>query len=355
MTIEIPGQQKILSTITRLVEQDSFPHTTLITGPNGSPLLAVGLEICRILMTTQLDEDKAENTVHKIRHLIHPDVHFSYPLKGPKNDADHFIEEFRSMIKPHAYCSLEDWGQKIAGTAGKLSINVLECNAIRKKLSLKSYEGGNRIMVIWGAEFLGQNGNRLLKLLEEPPMNTYMILIAEDQKKILPTITSRCQNFKLSTISQEEMTQWLMTDFELTEGKSQQISSLSEGSVYHALELIHHHSEHISLDSEQWINAILASKFDVILSMSDDLRNMDKEGQKMFFKQSIAKLRQAYFHTELDKRIFGNLKMDHFDLDFVEYTSSLLSEMLNSLDRNAHVPMLFTAGSMKLWRYVRKK
>ena len=77
----------------------------------------------------------------------------------------------------------------------------------RKKISLKAFNGGARVCILWGAEKMSnQASNAFLKILEEPPKDTYFLLIAENQEEILPTIVSRCQIVNLRPIESSALT-----------------------------------------------------------------------------------------------------------------------------------------------------
>jgi DNA polymerase-3 subunit delta' len=78
-------------------------------------------------------------------------------------------------------------------------------NDIIRKLNLKTFESEYKVLVMWMPEYLGNEGNKLLKLIEEPPPNTLFILVAENESLILPTILSRTQLIKIPALSTEEI------------------------------------------------------------------------------------------------------------------------------------------------------
>ena len=99
------------------------------------------------------------------------------------------------------YGNTYDWLQSIGAENKQGNISADECNDINRKLSLKSFESGYKILLMWMPEYLGKEGNKLLKLIEEPPPNTLFILVAENEEEILPTILSRCQLVKCPAIN----------------------------------------------------------------------------------------------------------------------------------------------------------
>ena len=192
----IPGQEALKSTVKQQIDAGRWPHASLMYGPKGAATLAFGLSVARRLMVTGAREEIRVNTGEKMDKLVHPDVHLVFPVQGDKSISDAFLKDWRGMVLQNPYMAISDWASVHATQRGNVNINVKECNNVIQKLSLKAFEGGNKVLVMWGAEFMGNNGNRLLKLLEEPPEKTYIILVAEDLERILPTIISRCQIYR---------------------------------------------------------------------------------------------------------------------------------------------------------------
>ena len=98
-----------------------------------------------------------------------------------------------------------DWLQFIGAENKQGNITANECNDIIRKLSLKSFESEYKILIMWMPEYLGNEGNKLLKLIEEPPPNTLFILVAENESLILPTIVSRCQLIRIPALETNQL------------------------------------------------------------------------------------------------------------------------------------------------------
>ncbi|WP_315818420.1 hypothetical protein [Paraflavitalea speifideaquila] len=108
----------------------------------------------------------------KAARLVHPDIHFSYPViprkAGDKPVSTDYIQEWREFIVDTPYSNAYDWLQFIGAENKQGNITAYECNEIIRKLNLKSFESGFKILVLWMPEYLGNEGNKLLKLIEEP-------------------------------------------------------------------------------------------------------------------------------------------------------------------------------------------
>lgn len=343
------GQQELIDEIRTLIRNDQFPHTTMFTGPRGG--FALSLALCTASSILNQDEGSHRRAVQ----LIHPDLHITVPTKSAKETSDDHLQLFRKWYETHSYGNLGDWSLALPGLSGNLQINVKECSLIQNKLSLKSYEGGAKVLIIWGAEYLGTNGNRLLKVLEEPPSNTYIMLVTEDHQSILPTILSRCQEFKLRSVGKIALERWLVDTKHISESDAQKLAMQYEGDVSQILQVVDSQEHSLPFTFEEWMALLQTSDFRQLMERVDVVRSLDKQGQQFFLKDGLAKLRQAFFLPQGEERIFGTLPGHLFDLEFVEYASSVLSEMMEKLDRNAHFGMMFMSESVRMWRWIKER
>jgi DNA polymerase III subunit delta' len=177
------------------------------------------------------------NACRKAEQWIHPDIHFSFPTIGTNAVSTDFLKQWRAALTESPYLDANAWLQRIGAENKQGNINKDECNAILKKLSLKVFEGRYKIVILWLPEYLGKEGNRLLKLIEEPPEQTIFLLVAENQDMILNTILSRCQLVKTGTLSDEEVTQTLIEKKGTEASRARQIAFLSGGNLAQAFYL----------------------------------------------------------------------------------------------------------------------
>ncbi|RME99505.1 MAG: hypothetical protein D6772_07635 [Bacteroidetes bacterium] len=205
---ELIGQEQPKAAFRQMMESDRLPHALLLLTAPGSGGLPLAWALAQYLLCAQpVHGDSCGHCshCHKAAKLIHPDLHFSYPTVGTKVTADSFLAQWRSALLDNPYLEINDWLQQIGAENKQGNINKDECQRILRVLSLKSFESPRKIMIIWLAEYLGNEGNRLLKLIEEPPAGTTFILITENQDRILNTILSRCQLVRVHPLSDEEV------------------------------------------------------------------------------------------------------------------------------------------------------
>jgi len=188
------------------VKEQKIPHAQLFYGNAKSGTLATALAYAKYIFCSNKKNTSACSmcaNCNKINLLIHPDLHFIFPVSSPPKNpvSSNFIELWRELILESMYSELEDWQKKISNTNKKLIINKHEIDNINKTLQKKSYQGGYKIFIIWFAEKLNKEAsNKLLKNLEEPPEKTIFLLISNEKEKLLDTILSRLRVLKFNSI-----------------------------------------------------------------------------------------------------------------------------------------------------------
>lgn len=350
----IPGQADLKSSVLQQVEAGRWPHTSLIYGHRGAPSLAFALSVASRLMIAGAEDTKKQNTSDKMGKLIHPDAHLIFPVQGDKVTSDDHLAEWRQLILQNPYVSLSDWAATHATQRGNVNINVRECNSIIQKLSLKPFEGGNKVLLIWGAEYLGDNGNRLLKLLEEPPENTFILLVTEDLDKILPTIISRCQIYRLRPVDDETMVSFVENRFGLSAEKASRIIQLTDGDISRIAAMTEDREDVLDFDISRWIKVLKNSDFEAMLNFSEEFSRWTKEQQKLIFTGALSKLRRSLTGNERGDVIFVEILGDPIDLEIVNDLSGSFTRIIRGLDRNANAKTLIMGESIELWKALKR-
>ncbi len=218
---EVIGQSEIKTKLRGLVEHNRLSHALLLSAPEGAGGLPLALAFSQFLVCEScfgLADSETDFPAEscgicpscvKAAQMIHPDIHYVYPVvvrkPGEKPISADFITEWREFISQYPYGTIFDWLQFIQADNKQGNITAHECNEINRKLSLKSFESGYKILIMWMPEYLRNEGNKLLKLIEEPPPDTLFILVTEDEAQILPTILSRVQIIRLPRPSVSEI------------------------------------------------------------------------------------------------------------------------------------------------------
>lgn len=375
------GQEHLKRHLTQSVDNGRIPHAQLFVGPEGSGTLAMAIAYAQyILCGNKQSENRGgnESCNLKFENFAHPDLHFAFPVastdKIKKHPvSSHFMEEWRQLLKEQPYGNLFDW-YRILGIDNKQGqIGVDEALNIVKALSLKSYEGGYKIMLIWMAEKMNTSAaNKLLKLIEEPPSKTVFILIAEDEDHIINTIRSRCQVLHFPPLAEAVIIEALQKNYQLDEATATKIAHQSNGNYNKACDLVYQDSE--DLQFEEWFVFWIRSAFKAkgnktaihdLISWSEQIAKTGRETQKQFLQFCLDFFRQALLmNYNTETLVFMEPKTKNFKLEnFAPFVhegnimeiSTELEDAIYHIERNGNSKIILTDLSIKLTRLLHKK
>jgi DNA polymerase-3 subunit delta' len=216
---EIIGQQEVKDKLLRLVRDDRTPHAMMLFGPEGSGKLALAVALVQYLACNSRQEDDSCGVCPsciKFGKLVHPDLHFVVPVMKTGSMtappvSDDFVTAWREALLAEFYLTESQWYESLGAENKQGIINVKESENIIRKLGFKPYESDYRMVVIWLPEKMNQSAaNKLLKLIEEPPEKTLILMVSEHTDRLLPTILSRTQLFHVPPISEADLREGLM-------------------------------------------------------------------------------------------------------------------------------------------------
>jgi DNA polymerase III subunit delta' len=260
---EVIGHSKIKAKLIESFHAGRTAHAQIFLGKQGNGALALALAYAQYLLCEQQGKQDSCglcNSCLKTSKLIHSDLHFSYPTIGSKKISTDFIKEWRTGILENPYLNINQWLEALNAENKQGNITKDECVSIVKRLSYKAIEGRFKIMLLWLPEFLGKEGNRLLKLIEEPRPNTVFLLISEHPDKILNTILSRCQLISLPKLEDEQISDFLIQQYKLATPKAQTIAYLAEGNYNKAQTLLQESVNNNALVFSDWMNVCFQGK-----------------------------------------------------------------------------------------------
>lgn len=395
---DIIGQQQVKKSLAELVQHNRLSHALLFLGKEGNGALSLALAFAQFIVCEKVNgkntKDQAGPSLFgdpepqtpnakpelqndacgvcsaciKAQQLIHPDIHFSYPTvtkkPGEKPVATDFILEWREFIKLNPYGNLFDWIELIKeneNSQGKITAE--ECNDIIHKLSLKSFESGFKILVMWMPEMLGTEGNKLLKLIEEPPPNTLFILVTENETQVLQTIVSRCQLIKIPALETADIEKALIERNKTELPTAHQVATVCDGNYREALQLVQHAEEDWQALLREWLNAILKTGPIAQTKWVEETSRMGREKQKQFLRYFNHLLQQAIHYRILgNQHIIGEKERDFAErlnkIAGIEQQQAIIEELDRAsyyIERNANGKMLFHALTIKLYHIIQDK
>lgn len=378
---DIIGQDYIKNYLTKSAFSGRIPHAQMFVGPEGSGTLALAIAYAQFILCQNSDSENLggnESCNLKFENLSHPDLHFVYPtvttedVKSKPKSID-FIGDWRQFVLGNPYGSLFDWYQILGVQNKQGEIRVEDAQEIVRLLSLKSYEGGYKVMIIWMAEKMNiAASNKLLKMLEEPTDKTLFVLVVENEEDLLQTIRSRCQAIQFGAIPEKEIQAALLSRGVIDVRQASKIAHQAQGNYNKALQLLHEKSEDDIFEKwfVDWVRAAFRAKGNTaiiqeLIAWSEQIAGLGRETQKKFLSYCINMFRQALLlNYQTTSLVYLEPKIDKFKLEnFAPFVNGNniqeifkeLSDAIYHIERNGNAKIILTDLSIKLTRLIHKK
>lgn len=360
--------------LVRSVHEGKVSHAQLFAGPEGCGGYALALAYARFINCenrSETDSCGVCKSCLKYDKLIHPDLHFVFPVvKGKKSSepvSDTYIAEWRAITSASPFFTLTNWLDSLETGNAQGMIYTAEASEIIKKLNLKSFESDFKIMIIWLPEKMHQTpANKLLKLIEEPPEKTIFLLVSEEPDKIIPTIISRCQMVKIPKFSISDITGYLIEKYNLDHAKAADFARVSNGNICRAAELcMSEEAFHENLERFRQLMR-LAYKRDVLslISWAEEIASTGREAQKSFTLFSLRLLRENFMLT-MDQARNNLVFLSGEEASFSEKFHAFINQnnvhplagefnlAYSHVEANGNAKIIFLDLSLKIARLIR--
>ena len=377
--INLVGQKELIKGLAQKVNSGRLAHSFLLTGPAGSGKLSVAIKFAELILSVKYvgDDLGLAGCAQRVNNLTHPDLHFVFPVNTntrirSKATSKHFAKEWRESVIENPYITISQWLKKIDISNKKGNISVNEAEDINRIMSLKSYEGGSKVMIVWLAEKMNTEcANKLLKLIEEPRPKTVFVLLTENPSAILPTIKSRCQIINTNPIESGEISDSLSKDHGVDTNTANKIANQCGGDYSVALNLFK--SESIEVDFEnlfiEWVRLAFKVKTNKsvvrdLMAWAEKISKHPKETQKQFlmfalelFRKSVlSNYKSVFYDNSFDDKSFDFKKFSPFihDNNIIELYKEI-NRSIYELNRNGNSKIIITDLSLKLTRLIHQK
>ena len=364
---DIIGQEEIKKQLIHSAQTGVVPHAQLFTEQGGAGAFPLALAYARYLNCTNRTETDACGhcpSCLKYNELAHPDLHFVFPIVSKKEKkkeiCDDYLTEWRSFLKEHIYFNLDSWLEYIDAGNSQALIYSKESDEILRKLSLKIYEAPYRVLFVWLPEKLHQTcANKLLKIIEEPPQNTVILMISEHPDLILVTILSRAQRIHVRGIHPEAIISSMMNQFNLTPEDAKQVAHLANGNYLKAIETISLGEENKfyleqfkSIMRNSWARNVRGMK-----DLADTLAAIGRERQKNFLAYCQHLIRENFIYQFQSPELnYMNLDEASFSVKFAPFVNErnvidIMEELAKAeqhISQNVNAKMVFFDLSLKL-------
>ena len=360
---DIIAQEEVKNDLIKSVAGNRLSHAQLFLGPEGSGNLALAVAFAQFINCEdpgQTDSCGRCNSCVKAAKLIHPDIHFSYPFvtnkTAGKTKSTDYIQDWRDAVLENPYCNLHDWLLRLNAENKQGNIPVSECRNIIRKLTLKVFEAKYKILIMWMVEHLGAAGNVMLKMIEEPPDDTVILLVANNQDLILSTILSRTQLVKVKRLSDSAIIDAL-SGGGIDRSEAERIAFIADGNYNEAIRIASKGKD----DNDQllavWLTSCIRNRSVDLNEFIEDFAKIGRENQKHFFKYTLRFFRECMMYNfpeldqvklndhemELAKELLDILKLDQF-----EALIKFCNEASYHIERNANPKILMLDLSIKV-------
>ena len=363
--IDISGFEKEKDFLINAVNKNLVAHAQLFFGSQGSPNLTLALAFISFLNCnhkTSNDSCGECPSCKKIDKMIHPDLHFIFPVapttKINKNViSDLFIKEWRNFILKDPYQNVNDWFNFYGFENKSPNISKDESRNLIKKLTLKPFESENKIVLIWLPEHLHiYTSNALLKILEDPPAKTFFFLITNDYNRLLKTILSRVQMFKIRNFSDEELTKEILKKDTIAESELSKVILTSDGNLNQAKKIINSSNEDFLSVFKIWMRNCYSSDYAKIQLDLEWFNNQTRINKKAFLIYSLNLIRESFvvkINSSLSRIVdeeseFIKNFSKSLNEEKTEKVTLELNDAIRFLERNANPKIIFLDLSIEI-------
>ena len=367
---EIIGQEATKEQLRRSVREGKIAHAQLFSGISGIGKLQLALAYAQYLNCPhRTDEDSCGTcpTCLQFEKLQHPDLHFVFPIV--KTDAgdtcDAFLEPWRETILTQHYFDLDDWHKALGVETKQSMIYEKESGEVLRKLSLKAYGDGYKVMIVWQPEKMNADcANKLLKILEEPAEKTVFLLVSEHPESLLSTIQSRVQTIRVPRLETQTIADALMQRG-MDATKAHDIARIANGSYLAARKKAEETEENqqelrdfIALFRDAYTVGVLKDpqkKYESLrklrqwsLEMADS--KVGREKQKHFLQYAQQQVRENYIRNMAQPELNYQMEAEReFSVKFAPFIhNGNVEAIMNQLDlaerqieQNGNAKMIF--------------
>lgn len=364
---DLIGQKDFINQLLAMWHNQRMPHALLLLGPEGCGKLTAALALAQFILCENSSSNESCGQCRsclKLSKWQHPDLHFVFPTVGSKATSDQYIAQWRAVLSENPYLNANDWLQYIGAENKQGNITKEECLAIIKKLSLKTFEGKAKIMIIWLPEYLAKEGNRLLKIIEEPPQDTYYILVAQNAELILNTILSRCQIMKVKAPDDQEIITALSQQFkDIEDEQLKRIAYLADGNYNEAQKLASTKENDNAQMLLDWLRKAYKANGVQMATWSEAFAKLGRENQKQFFQYALFFIReflQQKINPAARVRLGANeLKTAQnltnvLGIDQVGEMMDLFQDAAYHIERNGNPKIIMLDASIQLSKIIKR-
>ena len=356
--------------LVQLYLTNRVPHALLFSGNEGSGHFQLAMFFAKVLLCKDVDRGPCGHcsSCKKIDNFNHPDLHFSFPIHLSKSEKSEVSDDqragFVSMVQEYHSIGKQVWYAKMGNENKQGVIGVKEGHEIIKKMQLKSYEGGKKILIVWLPELMNvQAANKLLKLIEEPPEKTNLIFVSDRSEQLLQTISSRLQQIKVPSLENNFVSTYLQSHFNVEENDANMLSKSAGGNLHKAIykHFNNEKSQEFLTQFVQWMRLCYSRNISDTIDWVNDFSKRGRETNKEFLRYTLELFRQCITNHYMLSMDGLSLEEEQFLMKFKPFINHKniigLNEVINEayyhVERNANIKILMLDVSLQLYKLIR--
>lgn len=370
---DIIGQEEVKGRLIQSAKLGIVPHAQLFTEQGGAGAFALAVAYARYLNCRQRsDTDACGQCASCLKYdaLAHPDLHFVFPIVSKKEKkkevCDDYLTEWRGFLQGRPYFSIDQWLEYMDAGNSQAIIYSKESDEIIRKLTLKIYEADYRVLLVWLPEKLHQTcANKLLKVIEEPPTNTIILMVSEAPDLIIGTIQSRAQRINVRPIKEEAVYEALIRQYHLVEDDAKRIAHLAAGNYMKAMEAISmgEENEFFLEQFKAMMRNSWARNVKGMRAMADTMAAIGRERQKNFFAYCQHLIRENFVYRFQSAELnYMNKEEAGFAVNFAPFVNErnvfdLMDELAKAeqhIAQNVNAKMVFFDLGLRITVLIKK-
>ena len=367
---DVAGQTVARRHLVGLMQADRLPHALMLCGPQGAGKMALALALSRSLLCQHpTDAGEPCGTCPGCRMTAawsHPDLHFSFPVIKKKSTdmplSDDYITQWREMLSAGPYFTQAQWLSRLGGEKEQMQHFVGEADALQQKLSLRSSQGGRRVVVMWLPERMGEaTANKLLKLIEEPPSLTHFLLVSDQPDQVLGTIQSRTQRLAIPPLAEQEIAETLIKKHGTDAAEAARIGHLAQGSMTRAQAMLQGEegpdAEWLEL-FKQLMRTAYGRQIKQMRAWADVAAGLGRERQRSLLHYCQRMVRESFIlnfrqpqrlnYLSVDEQVFLSRFAPFVHERNVIGITNLLADAERDIEQNVNARMVMTDVVMRL-------
>ncbi len=303
---DILGQERVIHALKQALRSGHVGQAYLFHGPAGSGKTPLALTFAQALQCRAEGERPCDvcPACRRARQLIHPDIHLFFPTPSDVREED--IQARRQLLVEEPYAEI-DYAHRPSvmetsrGTERQAFYSVtLIQEEVRKQVSLRAYEGPYKVLILLDIDRMRvEAANAFLKILEEPTPDTVFLLTTARLDRVLPTVLSRCQQFRLDMLEAPLIARALQEREKLPEDMARVIGRMANGSYSRALEMARNEHLHGRRDMVvQWMREAYRGHTERLMDLVEELATLGREQLVEFLQLQLHWLRDVILFRE---------------------------------------------------------